>query len=122
MRTGNHRWPRFAQSLGFALATFATLSTTACYKATFVENKTAAATRPENPTYSKWTHHFLLGLIGSGEYDASEMCPEGTASVQTAGDFSTGVITVATLGVYAPRRVHVTCADPRTASSDEVIR
>jgi Bor protein len=114
-----NRRQRFAGLLGLALAAFAALSSTACYKATFVEKPSEAR---REPTHSEWTHHYLLGLIGSGEYDASELCPNGTAAVRTAGDAATGALTIATLGIYAPRRVYVTCASSRTASNHEVQR
>lgn len=110
---------RLAGPLGLALATLVMLSTSGCYKATFVEHR---STPKRQPTHAKWTHHYFLGLIGRGDHDADELCPEGTAGVQTAGDLTTGVVTIATLGIYAPRRVYVTCAQPRTASSAEALR
>jgi Bor protein len=119
MKTGKTRRQFLGGSLGFALATFAALSGTGCYKATFVQGSTHTN---QEPTHEKWTHHYLLGLAGKGDHDTSELCPDGVSMVRTAGDVSTGAVTVATLGVYSPRKLYVTCAVPRAASTAQVTR
>jgi hypothetical protein len=97
--------------VAIALASFG------CYKTTFVDDPTAV---DRDPTHEQWTDHFVWGVVGNDDYDAAKWCPRGTAVIRTGGNFGTGVVTVATLGIYSPRKVYVTCAAPRTASSNPV--
>jgi Bor protein len=120
MRTGKTRRQYLGASLGFALASFAALSGTGCYKATFVQGPTDTTKR--EPTHERWTHHYMLGLAGKGDHDTSELCPDGVSMVRTAGDASTGAVTVLTFGVYSPRKLYVTCAVPAAAASAQVTR
>jgi len=100
--------------LGVALA-LATLSSTAgCYKATFVEDPSAAR---QEPTHEEWSNHYVFGLVGDKEYDTREWCPDGVSMARTGGNVGTSALTIVTLGIYAPRKVYVRCAERQVASS-----
>ncbi|HMJ12712.1 MAG TPA: hypothetical protein VK524_14925 [Polyangiaceae bacterium] len=108
-----------------ARATFATLalvlaatSTTGCYKATFVEDPALAK---KDPTHEEWADHYVWGLVGDKDYDVNEWCPQGAGVVKTGGNVGTTALTVVTLGVYAPRKVYVTCDSKTLASNNQVI-
>jgi hypothetical protein len=87
----------------------AALSCTGCYRVTFVES---ASDLERQPTRVEWNSHYLFGLVGRPGYDAGELCKSGIGVVRTGGDFTTGVLTIVTLGLYAPRKVYLTCARP----------
>jgi hypothetical protein len=85
-----------------------------CYKATFVEDP---ADLEREPTHEEMTDHYVFGIVGDHDYDASRVCKHGASVVRTGGNGVTGVITVATLGIDSPRKVYVTCAEKRSASN-----
>jgi hypothetical protein len=95
----------------------ATLALTAggCYKATFIRDPQAV----KGETHDQWTSFFLWGLAGTERVDVHEFCPSGNvAQVRTGGNFGTGIVTAFTFGIYAPRKVYVTCAaDQRTGAA-----
>ncbi len=64
------------------------------------------------PEYDfRWRHGYLFGLLTEDtDLELSRVCSSGWAELQEQGDLLTGVATVATLGLYAPRRVTVVCA------------
>jgi hypothetical protein len=95
------RGPRFSILL-FAVPL---LTLTGCYKATFV-NPTVAP----GPKVERWTEFYLFGLVGHEEVDVRLLCPGEVAAIRTGGNVATGVVTVLTLGIYAPRKIYVTCA------------
>jgi hypothetical protein len=101
---------RIAHKLGGVLIAASLLGTTGCYKATFVEDPRAAK---QEPTYDEWTDHYAFGLIGDEQYDTRKWCPEGTGAVRTGGNAGTTTLTILTLGIYAPRKVYVTCDQPQ---------
>ena len=101
--------------IGLVLA-LATLSATAgCYKATFVEDPSAAK---REPTHEEWSNHYVFGLVGDKEYDTRDWCPNGIAMARTGGNVGTSSLTIVTLGIYAPRKVYVTCADGQVAAAE----
>lgn len=106
-----------------ARATFATLAlilsmtATGCYKATFVEDPVLAK---REPTHEEWADHYAFGLIGDKDYDVNEWCPAGAGVVKTGGNAGTTALTIVTLGVYAPRKVYVTCDSKTVASNEQV--
>jgi hypothetical protein len=105
--------------IGLALA-LATLSSTAgCYKATFVEDPSAAK---REPTHEEWSNHYVFGLVGDKEYDTRDWCPNGVSAARTGGNVGTSALTIVTLGIYAPRKVYVTCADSQVASAQTIDR
>jgi hypothetical protein len=107
----------FRCKLRRAFAVAAAFASVGCYKTTFVDDPSAV---DREPTHEQWTSHFLWGVVGDDDYDATALCPRGASVVRTGGNFGTGVVTVATLGIYSPRKIYVTCADGRTASNARV--
>jgi hypothetical protein len=105
----------FRAKLGVALALAAMSSTAGCYKATFVEDPSAVR---QEPTHEEWSNHYVFGLVGDKEYDTREWCPEGVSMARTGGNVGTSALTIVTLGIYAPRKVYVTCAERQVASAD----
>lgn len=85
----------------------ALLGASGCYKATFIRDPSASA----GAEHDRWVHFFVFGLVGDPTIDVHEFCPDGkVARVQTGANFGTGLVTGLTLGIYAPRKVYVTCA------------
>jgi hypothetical protein len=64
---------------------------------------------------SIWASYYLFGLIGRPEIDVRDHCPSGRASaIETGADVVTVGASLLTLGIYTPRRVHVSCElEPR---------
>jgi len=88
-----------------ALACFACASLGLSCRATFVE-----PARPPSAVHSQWKHFLLLGAIGHAEIDARDLCAPGhVRSIETYGTVATTLLTVLTGGIYAPRKVEVTC-------------
>jgi hypothetical protein len=78
-----------------------------CYKATFIRD--ASAVKAEE--HDKWLDYWLWGLVNEQDIDVKQFCPDGrVAQVVTGGNFGSGIVTALTLGIYAPRKVYVTCA------------
>lgn len=84
-----------------------------CYKATFIRDPQAE----RGAQHDKWTSFFIFGLVGEQNLDVHEFCSNGrVAELQTGGNFATGLVSLLTLGIYAPRKVYVTCAADASAS------
>lgn len=98
----------------------AALSSTGCYKATFVAEPEAAK---REPTHEEWNHHYVFGTVGEAEIDAQRYCSGKVAAVRTGGNAGTTTLGIVTLGIYTPRKVYVTCSDsPRLTARAEVNR
>jgi len=106
-------------ALGIAAVLLTAASSTGCYKATFVDD--ASATK-KDPTHEEWTDHYAFGVIGNEDYDVRQWCPEGTGMVRTGGNVGTTAVTVVTIGIYAPRKVYVTCESPKMTANNTVTR
>lgn len=76
-----------------------------CFRATMIDDRL-----PEGPRHEAWTDFFLFGLVGEEELDVRTYCPSGAVEVRTGGNVGTVLVTVATLGIYAPRKVYIRCA------------
>ena len=76
-----------------------------CYKATFANPSISPGPRVE-----RWTHFYLYGLVGHEEIDVRLLCPGEVAAIRTGGNVATEIVTALTLGIYAPRKIIVTCA------------
>lgn len=78
-----------------------------CYKATFIRDPSAQ----RGIEHDEWESYFIFGIVGEQTLDVRQFCPDGrVAQVQTGANFGTGLVTGLTLGIYAPRKVYVTCA------------
>ena len=76
----------------------------ACHRTTYT------TTRPRGETKSVWTHYYVLGLIGHAKIDAKKLCPNGVARIVGYQNVGHILLTVVTIGIYAPRMIAVTCA------------
>lgn len=77
----------------------------ACTKVTY-GNPTL---RPTAQTHREKGHFFIMGLVGTADIDATQVCPAGVAQVQskfTAGDV---LLRIFTLGIYTPRTYDIAC-------------
>lgn len=84
----------------------AVVLTAGCFKATFGD-----PTAVPGIEHDRWTDFYVFGLVGDEVIDLREFCPDGRAAeVRTGGNFPTVLVTVVTIGIYAPRIVYVTCS------------
>lgn len=59
----------------------------------------------------RWHSGWLLGAIeASGPHDLARACPAGWSEIETSTDPSQSLITLLTIGIYAPQSVSVVCA------------
>lgn len=54
-------------------------------------------------------HFFLFGLIGDAEVPVYQMCPTGVSQIQSGHGVGDIVLTILTLGLYAPRSYEMSC-------------
>ena len=65
---------------------------------------------PADTQQVSWSHHFLYGFIGRRQLDLRDYCPQSTVErVELSSNTATVALTFATLGIYWPRRVTITC-------------
>lgn len=73
-----------------------------------------AAPQSVAPAYARqvtWSNHFFYGFVGRRQVDLRDHCQDGTVErVELSSTAATVALTIATLGIYCPRRVTVTCA------------
>jgi hypothetical protein len=64
---------------------------------------------------SVWASYYLFGLLGRPELDVRDHCASGRAvAVETHADVVTVGVSVISLGIYTPRKVHISCErEPR---------
>jgi len=107
----DHDTSRFARRRTHAATLLAcawiAVAATGCYRATFVEPRTAAGVE-----HDEWTDFFIFGLVGDEERAVSDYCGGPAARVRTGSNFATGLVSAITLGIYTPHKVYVTCTDP----------
>lgn len=61
-----------------------------------------------------WLHTYAFGAIGGGDVDVRDVCASGEARELSVGStWATLGVSVATLGIYTPREVRVSCAPLR---------
>jgi len=85
----------------------ALLAGAGCYKATFIRDANAV----KGAESDRWLDYWFWGLMNQQDINVREFCPDGrVAQVVTGGNFGTGIVSVLTIGIYAPRKVYVTCA------------
>jgi hypothetical protein len=84
-----------------------------CFKST-VRSGHAPGDPPDQWDH-RWHSGWLFGAIEvSGPYDLGRVCPAGWSEIDTVTDPSQALITLLTLGIYAPQSVTVVCAaEPR---------
>ncbi|HEX9618817.1 MAG TPA: hypothetical protein VF989_01715 [Polyangiaceae bacterium] len=73
----------------------------------------AAAPGAATSTHTEWMSFFLFGVIGGNDSDLRDLCGDaGAAKIRIGHDWFSALLTVGTLGLYAPRVVSVECAAP----------
>lgn len=98
---------------GRALGCAVALCASGCFKATFIRDTNAV----RGAEHDRWVDFFIFGLVGEPTFDVHQFCPDGrVAQVQTGANFGTGIVSLLTIGIYAPRKVYVTCATDRGAT------
>ena len=101
-----------------ALVAASSFASAGCYKASFATSEAAAK---REPNHEIWTDHFVFGLAGHETVDTREYCPAGVAAVKTGGNAGTTGVTIATLGIYSPRKVYITCAKSHEIAQGRVL-
>lgn len=62
------------------------------------------------PTYQDTRHFFFWGLAGETRVDVREVCAgRDVAQMQSQATFVNALLTIITLGIYAPHTVKVWC-------------
>ena len=65
---------------------------------------------PAGEESSEWVPFYLWGSVGHAEIDVRDHCPTARAHrVRTGGNVLTIGATLITVGIYAPRKVTITC-------------
>lgn len=94
------------------LAVVAVLLLSGCWKATFYQNPQVV----RGATHDEWSDFFIFGLVGSETFDVRDFCGASeVAEVRTGGNVGTVLASILTLGIYAPRKVYVSCAATSSA-------
>src|SRR5688572_20035348 len=89
------------------LATLLAIAATGCYKATFISNPHVV----RGADHNQWNSFFLWGLVGEETLDVRQFCSGGqVAQVRTGANVLTGLVSLVTIGIYAPRMAYVWCA------------
>src|SRR5688572_19823451 len=89
------------------LATLLAIAASGCYKATFMGNPNVV----KGADHDQWNSFFLWGLVGEETLDVRQFCSGGrVAQVRTGANVLTGLVSLVTLGIYAPRMAYVWCA------------
>jgi Bor protein len=89
------------------LAAVLAIAAAGCYKATFISNPSVV----RGADHDQWNSFFLWGLVGEETLDVRQFCSGGqVAQVRTGANVLTGLVSLVTLGIYAPRMAYVWCA------------
>jgi len=95
------------------LALLLAIAASGCYKATFITNPTMV----KGSDHDQWNSFFLWGLVGDERLDVRQFCGGGhVAQVRTGANVLTGLVSLVTLGIYAPRMAYVWCAAGATVT------
>jgi len=79
---------------------------------TVTMNKNGADKLSTNPTYEDSKAYYLGGLIGENHINTKEICQDkGIKQMQSEQTFLDGLLTVVTLGIYAPHTAKVWCEE-----------
>jgi hypothetical protein len=69
--------------------------------------------------HEEWRSFFLFGIVGEGEVNVSEFCPNGDAAEVAVGtNGATWFVSWLTLGIYTPDKVYVTCSAGPAATEE----
>ncbi|GAA3939872.1 Bor family protein [Litoribacillus peritrichatus] len=71
---------------------------------------TATFKYSSEPTYQDSRHFFFWGLVGQTRVDVKQICQQKrVVQMQSQATFVDGLLTLITLGIYAPHSVKVWC-------------
>lgn len=110
MSIGSAPRPRRARAL-VCVCAVALFGAAGCFRTTIVDSPVA----PRGVTHREWSSTFLFGLVGDPEVDVRRHCPAGATRVRAGGNLLATGIAVLTVGIYVPRVVALTCAEPPVA-------
>ena len=102
---------RTASTILTTCALACTLVLSGCYQAQVTTNKPAGNTVVEEG----WAPSYLMGLVPAS-VDVSNQCPNGISSATREYSFPNLLVSVLTIGIYAPQNVTVTCASESMSS------
>jgi hypothetical protein len=70
--------------------------------------------RPAGPEVIQrpWASSFLFGLVPPEIVEGGSQCQAGVATVETQHSFLNWLVGVATVGIYTPMTITITCAGP----------
>jgi Bor protein len=77
-----------------------------CHNVTYV----AKTRTPSEAVHEEKMNFFVVGLVGTHDVQAGDRCPTGVARVKTTQTFVDVMLTIVTVGIYAPRTAQITCA------------
>lgn len=98
----------WAERAAWLCLAVASLASSGCYRATFVDPRAYAGDEHE-----EWTDFYVFGLVNTEEIDVRSFCQGPVARVRTGSNAGTTVVSLLTIGIYTPRKVYVTCASGR---------
>lgn len=82
------------------------LVSAACFHQVIRTGRAPGTTVVERAFVATW----LWGLVPARPIDVRQACPGGVAIIETQQSFANGLVSLLTLGLYAPQQVKVTCA------------
>lgn len=85
-----------------------------CFRQTVETGRTPANVVIDRP----WTSTYLFGLVPAAPIDVSRLCRSGVASVDTRVSAPNLLVGVATLGLWTPRHVTITCSTGSASRMD----
>ena len=94
-----------ARKLARLLWTLAALSVSGCYTVRYYTDA-----QPGGSHHEEGADFFLWGLVGDKQVDLDTICPQGVSRWYNQATFLNGLLSVITLGIYAPRTIVVECA------------
>ncbi|NRB37052.1 MAG: Bor family protein [Pseudomonadales bacterium] len=81
----------------------------------------AAEKQTQAADFSETRHFFFWGLMGETHVDVKDICADkAITQMQSQATFVNGLLTVVTLGIYAPHSVKVWCETPTSTVESEV--
>ena len=81
-------------------------ATTGCFHQVVQTGRTPGQTVIQKDWVSTW----VFGIVPAQPIDTRVQCPSGVATVETQTSFVNGLLTVLTIGIWAPQTARITCA------------
>lgn len=71
---------------------------------------TISTGRPPGETHQMKATFFLFGVVGEENFDLSQICPGGVATIEQTSEVDDVLLSCITCSLYTPVTVRVTCA------------